>query len=386
MTGALVSYIGGTVFDGEALHADHVATFRDGVLLSLISLTRSTDAPGGEVIDLQGALLSPGFVDLQVNGGGGVLLNDDPSVETLERIASAHRSLGTLTLLPTLITDTPETTNAAIRATTDAIAEGVPGIAGLHLEGPHLSIARKGAHDGGLIRPIEQSDLDMLLAAARNLPLLKVTIAPESVTLAQVRALAEVGVLVSLGHTNATYETCLAYIEAGARVATHLFNAMSQLGSRAPGLVGAALSDGRVSCGLIADGIHVHPASIKAAWGAKTSPGNIFLVSDAMAIAGTELESFTLNGRRIFRQDQRLTLEDGTLAGADLDLATAVRVLHQQAGVPLDAALQAATQTPAKLIRRDARLIPGVTKLSDMIRIDPDLLRALPLTREDQSA
>jgi N-acetylglucosamine-6-phosphate deacetylase len=325
------------------------------------------------MVDLGGDILAPGFVDLQVNGGDGIMLNDDPSVETLRRMADAHRSLGATTILPTLITDTPRTTQAAIAAATEAIALDIPGIGGLHLEGPHLSVARKGAHDAGLIRPMTEDDLALVLQAARALPVLMVTVAPETTTEAQVSALSSAGAIVSLGHTDASFETCQRYAAAGARVVTHLFNAMSQLGNREPGLVGAALDTSDLSAGLIADGIHVHPAAMRAAWAAKTGPGRIFLVSDAMAPAGSDITEFRLGGRLIKRQEGRLTLEDGTLAGADLDLATAIRVLVENVGVPMEQALRAATSVPAAVAGLGegvGRLTPG--KVCPMIRISKD--------------
>ncbi|KUJ79481.1 N-acetylglucosamine-6-phosphate deacetylase [Ruegeria profundi] len=367
MTPNSVTYRNGAVFDGESVHFNHAITFRDGTLSAIIP--DQTGSPEGQVIDLNGDILCPGFVDLQVNGGDGVMFNDDPSVETIRRIAEAHRRLGVAALLPTLITDTPEKTEAAIAAAILAVQAGVPGVVGLHLEGPHLSVARKGAHDGALIRPMEDADLAALIQAAENLPCLKVTLAPETVSEQQVQALCEAGVLVSLGHTNADFATCQRYAKAGARCVTHLFNAMSQMGNREPGLVGACLASGGLSAGMIADGIHVHPAVMRAAWAAKTAPGQIFLVSDAMAVAGTDHASFDLEGRRITRANGRLTLEDGTLAGADLDLTTAIRVLVTQVGVSLQDALAAATTYPASLIGQP---IMRPLRFDSMIRIASD--------------
>ncbi len=369
-------FLNGPIFDGTALRSDAVAVFHDDVFVGLCG----NDAAGdGDRTDLKGDILSTGYVDLQVNGGDGVMLNEAPSAATLKRMAGVHRGLGATRILPTLITDTREVTQAAISAAKDAIRKGVAGIAGLHLEGPHLSVARKGAHDAALIRPMEEDDLVALAEAKASLPVLMVTIAPENVTCEQVKRLSEAGIIVALGHTDADYETCLAYAEAGARMVTHLFNAMSQLGNRHPGLVGAALDCGSLSAGLIADGVHVHPASMKAAWHAKQGPGQIVLVSDSMAVAGTGDSEFMLGDRRILREYGRLTLDDGTLAGADLDLTSAIRTLVHQAGIPLEAALQAATSAPARVIGLDATLEPGKTHLSDMIRIAPDLSRVEPL-------
>ena len=344
----LTAFTGAEIFDGERLHAGKALLVRGGKVSGIV--------PAGETpskasrVPLHGGTLAPGFVDLQVNGGGGHMLNADPSVATLRTMARAHLSLGTTAFLPTLITDTPEKTRATVEAVVQAIAEGVAGIAGLHLEGPHLSVRRKGAHDPALIRPMEAADLALLLAAAARLPAMMVTVAPENCTPVQVRQMHAAGITVSLGHSDAAFETCMAYAEAGATVATHLFNAMSPLESRAPGLVGAALQNPAVSAGLIADAVHVHPDSIALALRAKNGPGRIFLVTDAMAVAGTGLDGFTLEGRRINRANGRLTLDDGTLAGADLALARAVSVMVEEVGLAPAAALAMATSVPADLM------------------------------------
>ncbi len=375
MTAATITFAGGPIFDGEMLVEGHAARFVDGRLDCFLP---ESQLSAGEVIEnLSGDILSPGYVDLQVNGGGGVMFNDDPSVETLRRIAGAHRQLGATSILPTLITDTPEKTRAAIAAATQAIKQGVHGIAGLHLEGPHLSVRRKGAHDAALIRPMEGADLQQLLDAAKVLPALMVTIAPESVTTAQVETLTKAGVIVSMGHSDAAFETCVAYVKAGAHCATHLFNAMSQLGNREPGLVGAVLSQGAISAGLIADAIHVHPETMRAAFAAKQGPGRLFLVSDAMAVAGTDLTEFKLEGRIIHRENGRLTLQDGTLAGADLDLTTALRVLTTKVGISLPDALAAATRIPGDIISQ--RAISDLSTLTQAIRISPDMSQARPV-------
>ncbi|RMF41252.1 MAG: N-acetylglucosamine-6-phosphate deacetylase [Alphaproteobacteria bacterium] len=368
MNDTVTAYAGTAVFDGAALH--------DGAVL-LVAGERfagiaSDIPPGARLVAVSGGILAPGFVDLQVNGGGGVMFNDDPSPATLATIARAHARLGATAILPTLITDRPQATRAAIAAVREAVAASMPGIAGLHLEGPHIALARKGAHDPALIRPMEAADLDRLCRAAAELPALMVTLAPESATPEQVGRLAAAGAVVSLGHSDAPYETCREYIRAGARCVTHLFNAMSQLGNRTPGLVGAALQAGEVSAGLIADGIHVHPASIATALAAKRGPGAVFLVTDAMATAGSDLDHFTLNGRRIERREGRLTLADGTLAGADLEMAQALRVLTGPVGLPPERALAMATAIPADLAGLQAgRIEPG--RRADFVHLDDGL-------------
>ncbi len=380
MTQNVVTFRNGHIFDGRNLKAGRAIRFVDG---RAREFGPDAEVPrDGEVVDLSGDLLTPGYVDLQVNGGGGVMLNNDPSVDTLRRIAMAHRCLGVSVLLPTLITDSPEKTRATIEAATRAVQEGVPGIAGVHLEGPHLSVARKGAHDPAFIRPMEQDDLETLVAASRLLPVLKVTVAPESVTEEQVSTLARAGVLVSLGHSDASLEVCMRYFAAGARCVTHLFNAMSQLGNREPGLVGAALASGGVSAGLIADAVHVHPEAIRAAWTAKNGPGRIFLVSDAMAVAGTDLTEFELGGRLIRRRAGVLTLQDGTLAGADLELTSAIKVMVERVGVSLEAALRAATSHPAALIGISrAKADAPWRSLSDLRRVSSDLTSSVAVHR-----
>ena len=367
-----VTYIGGPIFDGETLRLGLAVRMDQGRVTWL-----GPDAEAqGDIEDLGGAILSPGFVDLQVNGGGGVNFNDDPSVATLRRIAEAHRSLGTTHLLPTLISSEPEVTTAAIAAVTEAIAQGVPGIVGLHLEGPH--IARPGAHDPAVLRDMTDADVTELEAAARALPVLMLTVAPERVTPDQIARLTRAGAVVSLGHTDATFEACTTAIDAGARAATHLFNAMSQMTARAPGLVGAVLADSRVSAGLIADGHHVHPAALQIALAAKAGSDGIFLVTDAMATAASDIDGFALAGRRVIRADGRLTLEDGTLAGADLEMTGALRLLTRDLGVETVAALRLATSVPARVGGLDAgRIVPG--KAARLVRIAPDFSSVTPL-------
>ncbi len=360
---------GAALFDGQRLHENAALLMRDAHIEAILP---AGEIPrGAEHVPLEGGLIAPGLVDLQVNGGGGVLLNSDPSADTIRRIADAHARCGTTALLPTLITDTPEITRAAIAAAEAALAEGVPGIIGLHLEGPHISRARKGAHAAELIRPMEEADCRLLEEAAARLPSLLVTVAPESVRPEQVARLARAGAIVSIGHSGCSHAAALALAESGASCVTHLFNAMSQLAGRAPGLVGAALGHGGLWAGLIADGFHVAPEAIRIALRAKAGPGRIFLVSDAMATIGTDLREFTLNGRRILRAGGRLTLEDGTLAGADIDLFAAVRFMEREVGIPRAQALRMASLYPARLLGREGRigrLAPGAR--ADCIWLD----------------
>lgn len=363
---------GANIFDGTGMGPGSLLV-EDGRIAAVLPPDAAPD--GAEVISLDGGTLAPGFVDLQLNGGGGVMFNDAPNVETLSRIAAAHAALGSLTILPTLITDTPEQTRTAVDAVADAIAAGIPGIVGLHLEGPHLSIARKGAHDPALIRPMGEGDLAFLCDAARRLPRLMVTLAPESVTDDQIARLDRADIIVSLGHTDAGFDRCVSAARAGARLATHLFNAMSQLGNREPGLVGAVLATGALNAGLIADGIHVHPQTMQMALAAKAGPGEIFLVSDAMAPAGSDIERFSLNGRDIRRVDGRLTLADGTLAGADLSMTRAVRIMCRDVGLPLDRALAMSTSIPARVLGMSDRTgVLAAGRDADFVHLSEDLV------------
>ncbi len=345
---------GARIFDGVDWHDDAALIVADGLVEAIAG--RSTIPPEADIVDLDGGILAPGFIDLQVNGGGGVMLNDHPDLASIETICRAHMPFGTTALLPTLITDTPEITAAAIAAGAEAARRKLPGFLGLHLEGPHLSLARKGAHDPKLIRSMNEADQAALIAARAQLPVLQTTVAPESVSAAQVEALAKARIVVSLGHSDTDYATATAYAAAGASMATHLFNAMSQIGNREPGLAGAAIDSGTMFAGLIADGIHVHPATIEIALKSKQGPGRIFLVTDAMATIGTNMTEFTLNGRTIYRKDGSLRLADGTLAGADLDMISAVRFMHQVVGIDLAEALRMASFYAAEAVGQSHRL------------------------------
>ncbi len=341
------AYVGAVIHDGEILHENHALVVLTHGVFDVVPIAALPASYPMETLD--GGIITPAFLDLQVNGGGGVMFNDDQSVDTLRTIAAAHAQTGTGAILPTLITDTPARTAAAIDAVEHAIQQGVPGIAGIHLEGPHLSVARKGAHDPELIRPMTDDDLSLLLDAATRIANIMVTVAPENVSLTQIKAMSQAGIIVSLGHTDADANTSHAAFDAGARCVTHLFNAMSQLGSREPGLVGATLARPEIFAGLIADNVHVHPETISIALTSK--PERMFLVTDAMSTVGSEIASFTLNGREIFREDNRLTLADGTLAGADLNIPKALSVMVNDAKDDIEHAVMRATSTPAQLLR-----------------------------------
>ena len=338
-------WTGADYFDGQNLISNAIVeSDTDGRFLSVVGNDEKHAV--GCMTTLDGGIICAGFVDLQVNGGGGVLFNDQPDYEGLVEIAAAHRKLGCRAILPTLITDDKDVLIRALEAVKSA--KDLPEIAGIHLEGPHLSLAKKGAHDPKFIRKMDADDVNRLVNARQEIPVILMTIAPENVTLDQVRQLVDAGITLSLGHTDCTYETAMAYFEAGVQMCTHLFNAMSGLSHREPGLVGAFLNSPKVASGLIADGVHVHEAAIKIAQMA--NEGGLFLVSDCMSVAGTTLDRFTLNGREILRQNGTLTLEDGTLAGADLDMLAAIKFMVKTLNTPLQIALEMATSRPSRFL------------------------------------
>jgi N-acetylglucosamine-6-phosphate deacetylase len=358
------------IFDGFVEHNRHALLVDDAMVLGIVP---DHDIPtGAERIVLDGGLIAPGFVDLQVNGGGGVLFNNDLSVEGIRTICKAHRRFGTTALLPTLITDRWDKTLLAIRTVEMALARGVEGCIGLHLEGPFLEPSRKGAHEPNLMRAATLADV-AAIAASTIRPLL-ITLATEQATPAVINAFHMAGITVSIGHSDATVEAARAAADAGASMVTHLFNAMSPLTHRAPGLVGAALDDGRLWCGLIADGHHVAPEAIRIALRAKQGPARIVLVTDAMSTIGTDITNFTLNGREVTRAGGKLTLADGTLAGCDLDMITAVRFMSETIGLDRHEALRMASLYPAQAIgiaSRYGHLQAGAR--ADFVWLDSDL-------------
>lgn len=363
---------GARLFDGHSFRDGHHLVIEAG---QVVAVEAGAPDPSIDVTYLDGGILAPGFVDAQVNGGGGILLNHEPTHEGIARIAAAHRRFGVTAILPTLITDTRDRTVAAI----DAVAhETDSGVVGLHLEGPHLDPARKGAHPPDLMRPLQEADIDLYAQARERVGTLLITLAPKQATPQAVRRLVDAGIVVSLGHADCTADEAEALFDAGARGVTHLFNAMSGLGHREPGLVGAALARGDVWGGIIADGHHVDPRALAVALNAKRGPGRLFLVSDAMALVGSDADTFPLHGRTVRRDrsgvNPRLTLEDGTLAGSDIDLASSVRYMVDHMGWPIEDALRRATADPADFLgvgRARGNLRPGAR--ADLVHLSNSL-------------
>jgi N-acetylglucosamine-6-phosphate deacetylase len=366
-----IALTGARIFDGHSCHENAAILFSDGIVSGIVPNERvSSDF---ECVRLDGGMLAPGFIDLQANGGGGVLFNEEPDARSIGTICKAHACFGTTALLVTLITDTPEIMKRAIEAGAEASQQNVPGFLGLHLEGPHLSIEKRGAHHPDLIRTMTDRDVEILREARQALPNLMVTLAPEAVEEAQITELTKAGICVSLGHTNASAERSKQMFQAGARSATHLFNAMSGLNHREPGLVGATLNSGTAFAGLIADGYHVAPDAMNIALRSKAGPGRIFLVTDAMSTIGTDQTDLVLNGRRVIRKDGKLTLEDGTLAGADLDMNSAVKFTARNTGLPFEEVLRMASLYPAQCLQIEETrgcLMQGA--VADLVHLDDE--------------
>jgi N-acetylglucosamine-6-phosphate deacetylase len=330
---------------------DHGTVERCAVLVDgkrIKAVVRPGDVPSdAKAHDLHDGLLLPGYIDTQVNGGGGVLFGDAPTVDSLRTIAQAHAKFGTTGFLTTLISGDFAQIRAAIAAVESAIDAGVPGILGIHIEGPFLNPARKGIHDASKFRALDDEAFALLTSVRRGKTM--VTLAPEKTDLAMVRALAKSGIIVSAGHTDGTYAEIHAALSHGVTGFTHLFNAMSPLRAREPGAVGAALDDSESFCGIIADGRHVDPAVLRIALKCRRAD-RLMLVTDAMPSVGAANKQFALQGRMITVKDGVCVAPDGTLAGSDLDMAAAVRNAMEMMGLDLATAVNMASRNPATFL------------------------------------
>lgn len=349
--------------DGRLL-ADQVIELAGGQIVAI--RPSSDDAP----IGMRCHVLMPACTDLQVNGGGGVMLNDAPTAQTMRRMAAAHRALGTGAIMPTVITDAPEVMEAAASAAIET--RGEPGLLGLHIEGPHIAPAKRGTHDARFIRPLDDRTIQALRALRRAQVPVILTLAPETVTAEQIRDLAAIGVVVSAGHSMATAAQARAGFDAGVSMVTHLFNAMPPLLHRDPGLAGAAILS-QAFCGIIADGIHVSWEALRIAIAARPRSDRMFLVSDAMATVGGP-DHFTLYGQTIRVQDGALVNAEGNLAGAHTDMLRSLAGLVRHAGVPLAQAIAMATDIPRAAIGLppEAGVLPGAG-LDGLVALDHQL-------------
>jgi N-acetylglucosamine-6-phosphate deacetylase len=359
----------GRILTGSGVVEDQALLIRDGVIAGLVS--QDAIPAGARRRDLQGGLLTPGFIDTQVNGGGGVLFNDAPTAEAIATIGAAHRAFGTTGFLPTLISDDLDVVDRALRATEQAIQQGVPGVLGVHIEGPFLNPKRKGIHDADKFRVIDDDAVALLSSLKVGKTL--VTLAPERTTPEMIRRLTEAGVIVAAGHTNALYPTMRQALENGLTGFTHLFNAMSPLTSREPGVVGAALENQAAWCGIIVDGRHVDPVTLKIAL--RTRPLDRFmLVTDAMPTVGMTDKKFQLQNRHIRVVDGVCVDDHGTLAGSDLDMIGAVRNAVTLLDLPLAAAVMMASSAPSAFLglgRQRGLIAPG--HAADLCLLSEDL-------------
>jgi N-acetylglucosamine-6-phosphate deacetylase len=351
-----LAFVNGRVLTPDGLVDGSAVIVEGGRIAEICAVDASPRAAAR--FDLAGGVLAPGFIDVQVNGGGGVLFNHNPTIEAIEAIGAAHRRFGTTGFLPTLISDELDVIARAIAAVRTAIERGMPGVLGVHIEGPFLNPARAGVHDPAKFRVLDDAAVELItsLGVGRTL----VTLAPEQTTPAMIARLTGAGVVVSAGHTNATYEEMRAALDAGVRGFTHLFNAMSPLASRAPGVVGAALEDQASWCGLIVDGRHVDPAVLRIALRCKPLE-KFILVTDAMPTVGAARKSFELQGRTVTVKDGVCVAPDGTLAGSDLDMTQAVRNAMTMLGVTQEEAIAMASLHPAQFLRLDdvGMIAPG---------------------------
>ena len=360
-----------SLFDGQDIVYGQAVRIVDGRITEIAKTPVSA-------VRIKGCL-TPGFVDLQVNGGGGVMLNTTPTRGGMADIAAAHRTFGTVAIMPTVITDHWAVLDQAVEAA--IAAKGDDGIIGLHIEGPHISVARRGTHNAIHVRPMDDRTLNVVEALRRHDIAVMITIAPEAITHDQIAALVRMGAVVSIGHTDATCEDTEAAISAGASCATHLFNAMSPMVGREPGVVGAVINS-HVWSGIICDGFHVDDRMIKLALRARPEDDLMFLVSDAMATVGGPA-LFDLYGQNIHLENGRLINAEGHLAGAHVTQAEGVARLVHEIDVSLAQALRMAITVPAlvmgqaNLAQLIGRLVRDVLVLSDDLKVDGTLGQTL---------
>ena len=348
----LQAIVNGCIFDGESVH-EHKAVLIEGEHIVAVVDPEQVPADIGASYDLEGGTLIPGFIDLQVNGGGGVLFTAAPTVDSLRTIGAAHRQYGTTGFLPTLISTRFDVMREAVSAVAEAIAIGTPGVLGLHLEGPFLSPERKGVHDAGKFCQLDQTGFDILTSLQVGSTV--VTLAPELTSPQMISRLVEEGVIVCGGHSGATYAQTRDALAQGLSGFTHLYNAMTPLQSREPGMVGAALADDDSWFGIIADGHHIHPAAFSVAVAAKKR-GGALLVTDAMPTVGSPDTSFILDGKTIVASEGRVTNAEGTLAGSDLNMLLAVNNAAEFARLDWFEAVRMASLYPARALGLEREL------------------------------
>ncbi|WP_339898861.1 N-acetylglucosamine-6-phosphate deacetylase [uncultured Gilvimarinus sp.] len=359
--------VGAKIFTGDKF-IDNQALIIDGETL-ILTAENDNVVQLCEIINLDGGILAPGFIDLQVNGGGGAFFTNDTSVSALQTMLNGHRPSGTTSMLPTLISDTRDTHQAGVSAVRDAIAQGMHGVLGIHIEGPFFDMEKRGAHNARYIREMEPADTAWLTEIDGNFKTM-ITLAPEHAHPGQIKTLVDAGLIVCAGHTNAQYEQVMAGVKEGISGFTHLYNAMRPLTGREPGVVGAALDSDETWCAIICDNHHVHPGAVRAARNAKPT-GKLYLVTDAMSTVGSEQKSFTIYGETIYEQDGALVNAEGRLAGSAIGMIDAVRICHQDVGVELGECLRMASLYPAQYLQLDNLLGHIATGLrADLVHFD----------------
>lgn len=347
-----MALVGARIFTGDEFLNDHAVVIEGEQIVAVVPVAELVESI--PQVAFAGGIIAPGFIDLQVNGGGGVLFTSDTSVGAIQTMLNGHRSTGTTSFLPTLISDTRAVHQAGVKAVADAVDAGLKGVLGVHVEGPFFSLARRGAHNERYIREMEQADIDWLAASANGPTNFKVmvTLAPEHAVPGQIKQLSSAGVIVCAGHTDADYRTVVNALEEGLSGFTHLYNAMRPTTGREPGVVGAALDDANSWCGIIIDTYHVHAASARIACAAKPK-GKMYLVTDAMSTVGSSDKSFQLYGETIHENSGCLVNEDGRLAGSAIGMIDAVRLNTEWVGMGLSESLRMASLYPAEFMQVD---------------------------------
>lgn len=359
---------GANVFDGHRVIENAALIYEEN---SIIGVVPRDEVPADcTITELNGGLLSPGFIDLQINGAGGVLFNNAPDIESLKTMAAAVRPLGVTRILPTIITDDITVTRAAVDACTEA-SKTVPGILGIHVEGPFFCLKKNGVHQKDKIRKVGNEDWDWIKKLS-DIPSI-LTLAPDQVSPSDIQKISDLNIRICAGHTNATYDQVVSAHNAGLSGFTHLFNAMRQFSGREPGVVGAALTLKNTWAGMIADGIHVHNASMLHAIASKGYE-QVFLVSDAMATIGSDQKTFELYGERIEEKDGQLVNAEGKLAGSAISLADAVRYCAHTLQLPVEQVLAMATRVPASYLNINSQYGTFASgAVADICHLDDEL-------------
>jgi len=343
---------GARIFTGSEFLDHKAVIIEQGIIQAIVSPEECPVESETQHLILKGGILAPGFIDLQVNGGGGILFTQSPDLASLQTMLRGHRSSGTTGLMPTLISAPPDIHRLGVEAVREAMAQPLPGILGIHLEGPFFALEKRGVHASAYIRPMQEQDLDWLCHL--DIPVL-LTLAPECIPAGYISRLTQAGIRVCAGHTDGSYEQIRAAVAEGLSGFTHLFNAMRAPTAREPGAVGAALDFDDTWCSIICDGHHLHPAAVRLAYQRKPR-GKLLLVSDAMATVGSPTKHFTLYDETIYQRDGVLINSEGRLAGSAIGMIDAVRLAHRQAGLPLDECLCMASLYPAQYLGREAEL------------------------------